>query len=380
MKMNEDTNEENLIGVYSRLPVTPVSGDGVKIEDAEGKGFLDFVAGIAVNSVGHCHPKVVEAIKKQSEKLIHCSNLYHIPSQAKLAKKISEISFADKLFFCNSGTEAMEAAIKLARRASDGHEILAAEGSFHGRTIGSLSATWKEKYKKPFKPLVPGFSFVKYGDVKSLEEKISEDTAAVILEPVQGEGGVNIPPEGYLDEVREICDENSTLLVFDEVQTGFGRTGKMFGYQHSNIEPDIMGMAKSLGGGFPIGAMGASKKVAEKLEGSDHASTFGGNPLACEAALASIEVIEEEKLVSRSREMGIYFRDRLKEIDKDWIKDVRGLGLLIALETEGKAADILKRGLNEGILLNKLGDDTLRFVPPLTVKKSQIDRVVSIIE
>ncbi|OUJ18364.1 Ornithine/acetylornithine aminotransferase argD [Methanonatronarchaeum thermophilum] len=373
--------EKHLINVYNRLPLLLERGEGTRVWDSEGNEYLDFVAGIAVNSVGHCHPNVVEAVREQAGKLIHCSNLYHIESQAKLAEKISELSFGDKVFFGNSGTEANEAAIKLARRATENNEIIAAEGSFHGRSLGSLSATWKNRYRGPFKPLVPGFSFVKYGDIEELKNRVSGETAAVILEPIQGEGGVNVPPEGYIEAVREVCDDTGTLLIFDEVQTGMGRTGRWFGYQHYDVEPDIISLAKSLGGGFPVGALVARKEVAEAFTPGDHASTFGGNPIACTSALATIKTIEQEGLVERSRELGSYMRNQLKKIGEEnsWVYEVRGKGLMIGFETDGKAQEIVDNALEQNVLLNKVSDDVIRFVPPLTVTKKEIDKVVSLI-
>ncbi|WGI18029.1 acetylornithine transaminase [Methanonatronarchaeum sp. AMET-Sl] len=378
-----ELGEKHLIDVYNRLPIMLEGGQGTRVWDSEGNEYLDFVAGIAVNSVGHCHPNVVEAVREQAGKLIHCSNFYHIESQAKLAEKISEISFGDKVFFGNSGTEANEAAIKLARKATDNTEIIAAEGSFHGRSLGSLSATWKDRYRGPFQPLVPDFSFVPYGDTEEIKNRVSGETAAVMLEPIQGEGGVNIPPEGYLEAVRDICNDTGTLLVFDEVQTGMGRTGKWFGYQHHDVEPDIISLAKSLGGGLPIGAMVAKKEVGEAFTPGDHASTFGGNPIACSAALATIKTMENDNLIKRSREHGAYMKNQLKDLihqdQNNWINEVRGRGLMIGLETDGKAQEIVDKALEKKVLLNKVSEDVIRFVPPLTVTKKEIDKVVSLI-
>ncbi|RZN63002.1 acetylornithine transaminase [Methanonatronarchaeum sp. AMET6-2] len=374
-------SEKHLIGVYNRLPIAIEKGRGTRVWDSNGNEYLDFVAGIAVNNVGHCHPKVVEAVKKQVGSLIHCSNLYHIESQARLAEKITELSFADQLFFANSGTEANEAAIKLARKATGNTEVIACSGSFHGRSLGALSATWKDRYRGPFKPLVPGFSFVSYGDTEEIKNRVSGQTAAVIIEPIQGEGGVNLPPEGYLKAVRDICTDTGTTLIFDEVQTGFGRTGEWFGYQHHDITPDIMSLAKSLGGGLPIGAMAAKEEIASEFEPGDHASTFGGNPVACEAALATINTIQEENLVEKSKVNGEYMREKLKNLENqfEWAEEVRGRGLMNALETDGKAQEIVDRAYEQNVLLNKVSDDVLRFVPPLTVTEKEIDKVVNLI-
>ncbi|OKY77699.1 MAG: Ornithine/acetylornithine aminotransferase argD [Candidatus Methanohalarchaeum thermophilum] len=376
----KELTEENLINVYNRLDLAPVEAEGSRLVDSEGNEYIDFVGGIAVNSVGHCHPKVAKAIKDQSENLIHCSNLYYIEKQAKLGKKLSEISCFDKFFFVNSGTEAVESALKLARKASDGTEILAAENSFHGRTFGSLSGTWKERYRNPFKPLVPDFRFIEYDNRSDLNKEITEETAAVILEPIQGEGGINVPSKDYIKHVRKKCNETSTYLIFDEVQAGMGRTGKLFGYEHYDVEPDMISLAKSLGGGFPIGAMGAKKEIAEEFEPGDHASTFGGNPLACSASLASINVLVENNLPERARKLGKYMKSEIKEkivVKKDWAKEIRGKGLMLALETDGKAKEIVEKGIEEGFLLNNLGDNTIRFVPPIIIGKEEIDKVVS---
>lgn len=381
MKMEEinQLEDSNLINVYNRLPLIPEEGEGAKIISKEGEEYIDCVAGIAVASLGHSHPKVVEAINNQAKKLMHCSNLYHIESQTKLGKKLSNISCLDKSFFCNSGTEAVESAIKLARKSTDSKKIIAAENSFHGRTLGALSATWKKRYRNPFKPLVPKFEFVKYNDNQDLEEKVDEDTAAVLLEPLQGEGGLNVPDESYMKKAREVTRKNDSLLVLDEVQTGIGRTGKMFGYKHLNIEPDIISLAKALGNGFPIGAMLAKKEIANQFEPGDHASTFGGNPVACSAALATLNTIQEENLLEETTKKGRYFLNELKEIakNKDWITDVRGKGLMIGVGTEIDASKIVQDALKDNILINNLGKDVLRFVPPLVIEKEALEEVIS---
>ncbi|MBC7109623.1 MAG: acetylornithine transaminase [Archaeoglobi archaeon] len=361
---------------YNRLPVVLVRGSGALVWDIEGREYIDCVGGIAVNTVGHCHPYVVEAIKRQAEKLIHVSNLYYNELQPVLAKELSERSGMDKFFFCNSGTEAVEASLKLARKKSGKREIIAARGSFHGRTMGALSVTSTEKYRKPFEPLVPGVKWVDYNDAEAIRRAIDENTAAVILEPVQGEGGVNVPSKEYLKEVREICDEKGVLLIFDEVQTGFGRTGEWFASQLFGVKPDIMAMAKGMAGGFPMGAVGAIEEVANAFEPGNHASTFGGNPLACAASLATIRAIEDGDLLRKCREDGKYFIERLKEIESDEIKEVRGVGMLIGVEMRGSCSEIVMRMLRSGVLVNCIQERVLRFAPPLVITREQIDEVV----
>lgn len=369
-------DEKYVMRTYNRLPVVLVRGSGALVWDIEGREYIDCVGGIAVNTVGHCHPYVVEAIKRQAEKLIHVSNLYYNELQPVLAKELSERSGMDKFFFCNSGTEAVEASLKLARKKSGKREIIAARGSFHGRTMGALSVTSTEKYRKPFEPLVPGVKWVDYNDAEAIRRAIDENTAAVILEPVQGEGGVNVPSKEYLKEVREICDEKGVLLIFDEVQTGFGRTGEWFASQLFGVKPDIMAMAKGMAGGFPMGAVGAIEEVANAFEPGNHASTFGGNPLACAASLATIRAIEDGDLLRKCREDGKYFIERLKEIESDEIKEVRGVGMLIGVEMRGSCSEIVMRMLRSGVLVNCIQERVLRFAPPLVITREQIDEVV----
>lgn len=364
---------------YGRQPLVLSKGEGALVRDVYGKEYIDCVAGIAVNNVGHCHPKVVQAIREQAGELMHVSNLYYTEIQAELAKALVSVTGMGRVFFCNSGAEAVEAAMKLARKVSGKSAFVAAEGSFHGRTIGALSVTYKSVYRTPFEPPVSSqTSFVPYSDADAIRQAISENTAAVILEPVQGEGGVNIPNPGYLKEVREICDETGTLLIFDEVQTGFGRTGTWFCKEHFGVEPDIMSMAKAIGGGFPMGAIAARDGVS--FERGQHAATFGGGPLACAAALASIEAIKEEKLLERSREIGAYFMEKLGNMDRDDIVEVRGKGLMIGVEMDYKCGDIVDFAREHGVLVNCTSDSVLRLVPPLVISKEQIDTVVGVLE
>ncbi len=371
--------DKYIFNTYTRQPIAIKKAYGAVVTDVNGKEYIDCVAGIAVNNVGHCHPAVVEAIKQQAEELIHVSNLYYTEQQALLAEELVNLTEIERVFFCNSGTEAVEGALKLARKATGKKEFIAAEHAFHGRTRGALSVTHKEKYRKPFEPLAPAV-FVPYNDADAIRAAITEDTAGVILEPVQGEAGVITPSDGYLREVREICDETGTLLILDEVQTGFGRTGKWFAREHSGIEPDIMTLAKAMGGGFPMGAMLAQEDVAANFGRGDHASTFGGNALSCAAALANIEVINKEKLVARSGELGVYLMKKLKALDKDYVKEIRGKGLMVGMELSIKCEDIVSRSRELGVLLNCTSESVLRFVPPLTITREQLDAVVGVID
>lgn len=364
---------------YGRQPLVLSEGKGAVVRDIYGKEYIDCVAGIAVNNVGHCHPTVVRAIQAQVEKLLHVSNLYYTEIQAELAEALVSVTGMERVFFCNSGAEAVEAAMKLARMASGKSAFVAAEHSFHGRTIGALSVTHKSMYRDPFMPPVSSeTTFVPYSDADTIRQAISENTAAVILEPIQGEGGVNIPDLEYLKEVREICDETGTFLIFDEVQTGFGRTGTWFCKDQFGVEPDIMSMAKAIGGGVPMGAIAAREGLS--FGRGQHASTFGGGPLACAAALASIEVIREEGLLKRSKENGAYFMGKLRNMDREDVVDVRGKGLMIGVEIKYPCSKFVDFAREHGVLLNCTSDSVLRLVPPLVITKEQIDKVVDVLE
>ncbi|MHB8880878.1 MAG: acetylornithine transaminase [Thermodesulfovibrionales bacterium] len=388
-KLLEDS-AHYLLHTYNRFPLVLRKGRGMKVWSSDGKEFLDFVGGIAVNVLGHCHPKVVIAIQKQAQRLIHTSNLYHIEPQIKLAKLLVDNSFADKVFFCNSGTEANEAAIKLARRyyheVLNQHrfEVVSAINSFHGRTYASLSATGQEKFHKGFEPLVPGFKHVAFNDIDALEGALTKETCAVLLEPVQGEGGVRLPDPDYLSEVRRLCDKHGVLLIFDEVQTGIGRTGKLFAYEHYATTPDIMTLAKGLGGGVPIGAMLTTDKVAAGFQPGSHAATFGGNPLVCAAAIATLDLILEDGFIlDQCRRMGKYFRSKLEDLKKEFpslIADVRNAGLLVGMELTRDGAPIVKTCMDRGILINCTSGNVLRFMPPLIVTEKEIDHLAEILE
>ena len=366
---------EAIIQTYTRQDLVLVRGSGAKVWGSDGREYLDFVAGIAVNNVGHCHPAVVEAIKRQAEMLIHTSNLYYTENQVLLAEELKGLTGMKRAFFCNSGAESVEAALKLTRRATGKSKVVAAERCFHGRTLGALGATYKALYREPFRPLNEA-DFIPYNNLEAMKAAITKDTGAVILEPVQGEAGVYVPDPDYLRAARQICDDAGALLVFDEVQTGFGRTGKWFGKEHSGVQPDIMTLAKALAGGLPMGALLAAESVSEAFLRGDHASTFGGGALVSAAALASIEAIKEENLVKRSEDLGRYMRSELKKLGAT---EVRGLGLMIGLDLDADCKQVVQKAREGGVLLNNTGDHTLRLVPPLVVTKEQIDRVVKVI-
>ena len=381
-------SEEYVAKTYGRFPVVLVRGRGTRVWDPEGEEYLDFVSGLAVCNLGHCHPKVVKAIQEQSEKLIHVSNFYYIEPQIQLASLLCKHSFADKVFFCNSGAEANEGAIKLARKyakekvGKDRYEIITMEQSFHGRTMATLTATGQQKFHKGFEPLVPGFKYVPFNDINSLKNAIDSKTCAVMLEPIQGEGGVNCPSEGYLESVRRICDEAALLLIYDEVQVGMGRTGKLFAYEHDGIEPDLLTLAKSLAGGVPIGALLIKKEVSEIFKPGDHASTFGGNPLATAAAVAALTALLEEGMLENCQKMGDYFLSRLEEIKKkfSFVKEVRGKGLILGMELKIDGAPFVREMLKNKILINCTMGNVLRFLPPLIVTQEEIDRVAQTLE
>jgi acetylornithine/N-succinyldiaminopimelate aminotransferase len=380
--------DKYIMRTYGRFPLVPVKGEGCYLWDAEGKQYLDFLGGVAVNNLGHCHPKVVAALTKQAAELIHCSNYYHIPQQIELAELLCSISFADKAFFCNSGAEANEAAIKLARKYSrekfgpDRYEIITALASFHGRTMATVSATGQEKVQKFFDPLLHGFRHVPFNDAAALKAAISPVTCAVMLEPIQGEGGVVIPDQDYLRQVREICNEQDLILIFDEVQVGMGRTGKMFAHEHFGIVPDIMTLAKALAGGAPIGTMLATDELATAFTPGTHGSTFGGNPLVTAAGVATLRAIQEEGILNHCEEIGEYLTGELEALMRKFpaiICQVRGIGLMIGVELTIAGADIVKKALTRGLLLNCAQEKVLRFVPPLIVGKKEVDEMLAIL-
>jgi len=370
-----------------RLSITLVRGKGVRVWDDQGKEYLDFVGGWAVNSLGHCHPVVVEALKEQAETLIHVSNQFYTAPQAELARLLVENSCFDKAFFCNSGAEANEGAVKLARKYGKLHlggayQVITAVNSFHGRTLAMVAATGQRQYQEPFDPMPDGFVHVEFNNVEAIKKATAPQTCAVMLEPIQGEGGVNVPDPDYLKRVREWCDEKGLLLILDEIQTGMGRTGTLFAYQQFGVEPDIITLAKGLGSGVAIGAFLAKEKAAVFAPG-DHASTFGGNPLACRAALAAVNYILENDIPGHVREVGGYFLEGLHRLRSrfPFISDIRGKGLLLALEFDrGIAEEVQLRCMENGLLINKLKTGAIRFMPPLIVTREEIDLALEILE
>lgn len=373
--------QKYIMNTYGRLPVLFVKGEGSWVYDDEDNKYLDFVAGIAVNCLGHNNEFVNDAIREQSEKLIHCSNLYWIEPQIELAQILCQKSGMDKAFFCNSGAEANEAAIKLARKwgqAKGKYEIISAYQSFHGRTMGALAATGQEKYQKAFQPLLPGFKFAHYNNLASIENEINEKTAAIILEPIQGEGGLNEPENDFLLDVAKLCKKHDILLILDEVQTGISRTGKAFGFQNYGVEPDMITLAKGLGGGVPIGALLAKGEASESFVPGDHASTFGGNPLVTNVAFKVCQKVLEEDFCKEVEEKGSYMKGKLEELKKEhsFISKVKGRGLILGLEVGDHASLIVEKMLERKILINAIGGKTLRFVPPLNVKKEEIDLLI----
>jgi len=383
-----EKSDKYIMKTYGRYPIVPVRGEGCRLWDADGKEYLDFLGGVAVNNLGHCHPNVVAALQKQAAELIHCSNYYHIPQQIELAELLCNHSFADKAFFCNSGAEANEAAIKLARKYSrdtfgpERYEIITAADSFHGRTMATVSATGQEKVQRFFDPLLHGFKHVPFNDVAALEAAVTPTTCAIMLEPIQGEGGVNMPSPGYFQAVRETCDRHGLLLIFDEVQVGMGRTGKLFAYEHFDVTPDIMTLAKALAGGAPIGTMLAKDKFAVAFVPGTHGSTFGGNPLVCAAAIATIRTILEDGLLNRCEEIGEYLTGELETLGKKYpfVNEVRGVGLMIGMSLSIPGAEIVKKGHDRGVLLNVTHDTVLRFVPALIVTRQEIDAMIAILD
>ena len=373
-----------VIANYNRLPRVIVRGEGCYLYDCEGKKILDMFPGWAVSGIGHCHPKVVKAIAEQSKKLLHIDNTFCSEPQGLLAKLLSDRAFGGKSFFCNSGAEANEAAMKLARlyTAKEKYKFITCEGSFHGRTFATVSATAQPKYHEGFLPLLPGFIYVPFNDIKALESAFSDEVAAVMIEPIQGEGGINIASAQYLSAIRQLCDHNGAVMILDEVQTGIGRTGKWFAYQHYDVEPDMITMAKTLGGGVAIGAMMAKTEIADCLKPGKHASTFGGNPLACAAAIAVIEAIEEENLLQNAVDMGNYTKEKLEQLKAKHavIDHIRGVGLMIGIQLKSPGAKIVDKCLEKGLRINCTHDTVLRFMPPMIVKKEQIDTAIEILD
>ncbi|MCW3490073.1 acetylornithine transaminase [Dethiobacter alkaliphilus] len=385
----KNKEQKYIINTYNRQPDATLfikRGEGVYVWDEAGNRYLDFVSGLAVNNLGHCHPTVVEAVKRQTEKLMHTSNLYYTEPQIRLAEQLVSQSCADKVFFCNSGAEANEAAIKLARkfgkatRGCGAHEIITAQRSFHGRTLAAITATAQPKYHQGFEPMVAGFHYAEYNNLDSFAGLVNENTCAILVEPVQGEGGVYPAQPEFLQGLRKLCDEHGLLLIFDEVQSGIGRTGKLLAYENYGVEPDVYTLAKGLGGGLPIGVMAARGAAADTLVPGDHASTFGGNPVVCAAAGAVLQVLGEGGFLEHVQKVGQYFMDRLQELTYANKVELRGLGLFIGLEISGDGAKVASDCQKEGLLLNCIGGKTLRFLPPLIVEEEHIDAAVNVLQ
>jgi acetylornithine/N-succinyldiaminopimelate aminotransferase len=372
----------------ARAPICLVRGDGTRVWDSDGREYLDFGCGIAVTSLGHCHPRVTGAIREAAATLLHVSNLYHTAPQIHLAKLLCEHSFAQRAYFCNSGAEANEAAIKIARKyakerlSTDRWEIVATHNSFHGRTLGALSATGQPKYQHGFEPLVPGFKHVPYNDLRAMERAIDNRTCAVLVEPIQGEGGVHVPDDDYLAGLRKLCDQSGALLILDEIQTGLGRTGRLWGYEHAGVEPDIMTLAKALANGVPIGATLVREDVASVLGPGSHGSTFGGTPFVASVALATFTTILDEKLPERAARMGRYLMDGLRGLAgrHSVVKEIRGRGLLIGVGLGRAVGPIVDACREAGLLVLSAGEQVLRLAPPFIVEERDCDRALGIID
>jgi len=365
------------MGILPKRDVAIVRGRGTRLWDNDGKEYIDCIGGIGTANIGHSHPAVAEAIARQAERLVICPDTFYNDRRAELATALTQAApeGLDRLFLCNSGTEAVEAALKFARVVTGRPGVIAAQRGFHGRTFGALSATWNPKYRAPFEPLVPGFSHVKYNDAAAMEEAIGEETAAVILEVVQGEGGVRVGDGAYLRRVEALCRERGALFVVDEVQTGFGRTGAMFACQHHELRPDILCLAKAMAGGLPVGAALCADSVRD-VPAMSHGNTFGGSPVICAAGLATLRVLAEERLVDNARENGAYFRDRLAALDMPGVREIRGMGLIIGVELKGRVTPVLRGLMERGVMALPAGNTVLRFLPPLSITKEEIDQVV----
>lgn len=381
-------SKENILNTYARFDITLTEGRGCLVYDSNGREYLDFVSGIAVNCLGHCHPVIVKAIREQSGKLMHVSNLYWIEEQIKLAEKLCKLSGLQGAFFCNSGSEAVESAIKIAKKYGkllggiSKHKIIYMKNSFHGRTLGSLSVTGQEKYQKDYIPLVPGVNSVKLNDIDKLRSEVDFNVCAVIIEPIQGEGGVITAQKSFLEEARILCEKYDALLIYDEVQCGIGRLGSLFAFEKFGVKPDLICMAKGLGGGFPIGAVVASKKAAEIISHGDHGSTFGGNPLACSVALAVLAELLDNGVLANVELMSRYLFGKLQDLKKKHcsIKAIHGMGLLVGLKLSVDTKDFISRCADSGLLLVGAGKDVVRILPPLNIEAPYIDKAVDIMD
>jgi len=389
MAIKEIKKKDSLyvVPTYGERQVAFARGKGVYLWDTEGKCYLDLLSGLSVNSLGYSHPEIIKVIERQARKLIHISNLYYHESQIRLAEKLIKLSFPGKCFFCNSGAEANEAAIKLCRKyglenLNGANEIISFEKSFHGRTLATLAATGQEKIHKGFYPLVPGFKYARLNDIESVKAKLSSKTCGILIEPVQGEGGVYLADGKFLKSLRKLCSEKKIVLVFDEIQCGLGRTGKVFAYEQSGVMPDVITLAKSIASGIPMGAIIASEAYSNVLGKGNHASTFGGNPLACMVALKVIDIISKKKFRENVSSKGKFFKNSLEKLKKQYriIREVRGLGLMLGVDVDGKAQSIAKEAMAQGVLINAIGDNILRFLPPLIITKQEISKGLKVLE
>ncbi len=383
-----EETEKYYLPVFGRYPMVMELGQGCRVWDNEGNEYVDAFAGIAVNSLGYNHPVLVKAISEQAGKLMHCSNLYYTEIQAKALRMVAEATGMDRIFFANCGAEGNEGAMKLARKygvskAPTKYKIISAEESFHGRTFDTLAATGHDYYHVGYGPLSPGHVLVPYGDIKALEAQMDDDVCAVLLEPIQGEGGVHVPPDEYLQQVRALCDKHDALLIFDEVQTGVARTGKWFAYMHSGVKPDILTFAKGIGGGFPVAGFAVPERLAHVFKPGDHGGTFGGNPLACAAVYATLTTIKSEGLVDKVAEKGEYFKNKLRKLQEkypDKVTDVRGCGLMLGMEVAGEGKPIVESCLANNVIVNCTAGNVIRIVPPLIISKEEIDIVVAALD
>lgn len=383
-----EETEKYYLPVFGRYPMVMELGQGCRVWDNEGNEYVDAFAGIAVNSLGYNHPVLVKAISEQAAKLMHCSNLYYTEIQAKALRVVAEATGMDRIFFANCGAEGNEGAMKLARKygvskAPTKYKIISADESFHGRTFDTLAATGHDYYHVGYGPLSPGHVLVPYGDIKALEAQMDDDVCAVLLEPIQGEGGVHVPPDEYLQQVRALCDKHDALLIFDEVQTGVARTGKWFAYMHSGVKPDILTFAKGIGGGFPVAGFAVPERLAHVFKPGDHGGTFGGNPLACAAVYATLTTIKSEGLVDKVAEKGEYFKNELRKLQEkypDKVTDVRGCGLMLGMEVAGEAKPIVESCLANNVIVNCTAGNVIRIVPPLIISKEEIDIVVAALD
>ena len=373
----QQAEDSLLVPLYNKREVALVRGAGMHVWDGDGKQYIDLTSNYGVNILGHCHPALTEAIVRQAQTLTNCHAAFYSEPRARLLEALDRVYPAEltRFFFCNSGAEAVEACLKFARAVSERRNVVAARKAYHGRTMGALPATHDKKYREPYEPLLPGFSHVAYGDITELEAAVDDQTLAVILEPVQGEGGVNVPPDGYLAAVRALCDRTGALLIFDEVQTSF-RTGRWLAGEHSGVVPDLVAVSKGIAGGLPMGLVAMTEAVSQRIPPGTHGNTFGGNPLVCAAALAVVETIERDGLLAHSAEVGAYLLDSLRQATAGRVRDVRGLGLMVGVELKERSTRLL-RGLQEaGILALPAGPVTLRFLPPLIIEREHVDQAV----